>query len=247
MILQDKYAMDIEENIWIAKRLLVDSVYTSANLEGIAVTFAQTQDILNNVNVSHLTPKDINKVCCLRDAWEYMIEHIHDELNMRYLMNIHELIARFDVPYSYLGRVRTDDVIISGTNWRPEVHSVEYYHKGLMELQDNPNVTDRAIRTGLWLMRCQVFKDGNKRIGSFAINKILIENGRGIFKVPVELDGTFKQMLVSYYESNNADELASWICDNCLDGVNKIQVKDDIEAEADLDESIENPEYTPRL
>lgn len=175
MILRDKYAMDIEENIWIAKRLLVDSVYTSANLEGIAVTFAQTQDILNNVNVSHLTPKDINKVCCLRDAWEYMIEHIHDELNMGYLMNIHELIARFDVPYSYLGRVRTDDVIISGTNWRPEVHSVEYYHKGLMELQDNPNVTDRAIRTGLWLMRCQVFKDGNKRIGSFAINKILIE------------------------------------------------------------------------
>ena len=62
MILRDKYAMDIEENIWIAKRLLVDSVYTSANLEGIAVTFAQTQDILNNVNVSHLTPKDINKV-----------------------------------------------------------------------------------------------------------------------------------------------------------------------------------------
>lgn len=46
MILRDKYAMDIEENIWIAKRLLVDSVYTSANLEGIAVTFAQTQDIV---------------------------------------------------------------------------------------------------------------------------------------------------------------------------------------------------------
>lgn len=76
-------------------------------------------------------------------------------------------------------------------------------------------------------MRCQVFKDGNKRIGSFAINKILIENGKGIFKVPVELDGTFNQMLVSYYESNNEDELATWIYNNCLDGVNK--VKDDVE------------------
>ena len=54
MILQDKYAIDETENIWIAKRLLVDSVYSSANLEGIAVTFAQTQDILNNVNVSQL-------------------------------------------------------------------------------------------------------------------------------------------------------------------------------------------------
>ena len=176
--------MDETENIWIAKRLLVDSVYSSANLEGIAVTFAQTQDILNNVNVSQLTPKDINKVCCLRDAWEYMIEHIHDELNMGYLMNIHELIARFDVPYSYLGRIRTDDVIISGTNWRPEVHSVEYYHKGLMEHQDNPNITDRAIRTGLWLMRCQVFKDGNKRIGATIFlyflnqNNALYKNGK---------------------------------------------------------------------
>lgn len=76
-------------------------------------------------------------------------------------------------------------------------------------------------------MRCQVFKDGNKRIGSFAINKILIENGKGIFKVPVELDGTFNQMLVSYYESNNEDELTTCIYNNCLDGVNK--VKDDVE------------------
>lgn len=223
MILKDKYKIDIEENIWIAKRLLVDSVYSSANLEGIAVTFAQTQDILNNVNVANLTPKDINKVCCLRDAWEYLIEYIHDDLNVGYLMNVHELIARFDVPYSYLGKIRTDDVIISGTNWRPELHSVEYYHSELKKLMENPDITDRAVKVGLWLMRCQMFKDGNKRIGSFATNKILIENGKGIFKVPVELDGTFKQMLVQYYESNNPDELSQWIYDNCLDGVNPIK------------------------
>lgn len=78
-------------------------------------------------------------------------------------------------------------------------------------------------------MRSQIFKDGNKRIGSFAINKILIENRKGIFKVPVEIDGTFKQMLVSYYESNNADELAEWVYDNCLDGVNPVKVKEKAE------------------
>ena len=97
--LHDKYDIAVDENIWIAKRLLVDAVYSSANLEGIAVTFAQTQDILNNVNVSKLTPIEINKVCCLRDAWEYMIEHINDSLDLGYLMNVHEIIARFDVPY----------------------------------------------------------------------------------------------------------------------------------------------------
>ena len=60
-----------------------------------------------------------------------MIEHINDSLDLGYLMNVHEIIARFEVPYSYLGRIMTDDVIISGTNWRPEVHgaeSVSYTH-----------------------------------------------------------------------------------------------------------------------
>lgn len=222
MVIKDKYDIQIEENIWIAKRLLVDSVYSSANLEGIAVTFAQTQDILNNVNVGSLTPQDISKVCCLRDSWEYLIDHIHDDLNIGYLMDVHELIARFDVPYSYLGKIRTDDVIISGTRWRPELHDVEFYHTELKKLLENPNITDRAVKTGLWLMRSQIFKDGNKRIGSFAINKILIENGKGIFNVPVELDGVFKQLLVNYYESNDSDELVQWIFENCLDGVNPI-------------------------
>ena len=134
----------------------------------------------------------------------------------------------------------TDDFIISGTNWRPEVHGAEYYHKEIMKLLDNPNVTDRAVKTGLWLMRSQIFKDGNKRIGSFAINKILIENGKGIFKVPVELDGTFKQMLVSYYESNNADELAEWVYDNCHLGTT-VQVYED----ANVASPFDKPELVP--
>lgn len=40
----------------------------------------------------------------------------------------------------------TDDVIISGTNWRPEVHGAEYYHKEIMKLLDNPNVTDQGSK-----------------------------------------------------------------------------------------------------
>ena len=82
--IKDIYNMTKEENIFCAKRVLVDSIYKQANLEGIGVTFAETQDILNNVNVSKLTPIEINKVCCLRDAWEYMIEHINDSLDLEY-------------------------------------------------------------------------------------------------------------------------------------------------------------------
>ena len=42
--------MSQEDNIFFAKRKLVDSIYKSANLEGIVVTFADTYSFMNNVN-----------------------------------------------------------------------------------------------------------------------------------------------------------------------------------------------------
>ena len=85
-----------------------------------------------------------------------------------------------------------------------------------------------------------VILNGNKtlQVGkkiSVKFQEYVILNGnktfKGIqrFKVPVHLHGAFKQMLVSYYESNNAAELAEWIYDNCLDGVNPVKVKEKAE------------------
>ena len=64
-----------------------------------------------------------------------------------------------------------------------------------------------------------MFLDGNKRVSSMICNKILIEKGKGIMTIPVELDGKFKTMLVKYYETNSMDELKQWIYDNCIDGI----------------------------
>ncbi len=211
--------MTRDNNIFLAKRILVDSVYAQANLEGIAVTFAQTQDILNNVNAASLKPVEISKICCLRDGWKYLLDGIGKPLDLIFLEELHEIVARFDVPYQYLGRLRDEDVLISGTKWRPEMPNLDALEKVLKRAEHDASDTDYAIRVGLSIMRMQPFKDGNKRIGSFAVNKILIENGRGIFNVPVELDGTFKQKLVDFYETNNIAVLSDWIKDNCIEGV----------------------------
>ena len=211
--------MSREENIFCAKRILVDSVYKQANLEGIAVTFANTQDILNNVNVNTLTPNEINKVCCLRDGWEFLFDHLDDTVDLAFLESLHEIVARFDVSYQYLGKLRTDAVMISGTDWRPKLPDANEIYLKLKELNQIESITDRALSIGFYLMRSQIFKDGNKRIGSFAINKILIANGKGIFNVPVRYDGTFKQILVEYYESNNDNLLKHWTYNYCLDGI----------------------------
>ncbi len=222
-MIKNRFNMTLEDNIFTAKRLLVDSIYQQANLEGIAVTFAETQDIINNVNVDSLSPKDISKVCCLRDGWKYFFDNLEAPLDLIYLKDIHEIVARFDVDYRYLGRIRTEQVLISGTNWKPEMPDegrIFHFLNGITYEDDS--ITETALRTGLSIMRMQPFKDGNKRIGSFVINKILVSHGRGLFNVPVELDGTFKTKLVDYYESNEPKKFMSWIRENCLFGTNEV-------------------------
>lgn len=217
--MKDKYNMTQKDNILMAKRLLVDAVYKSANLEGIAVTFAQTNDILNDVNVDNVKPSEIGKVCCLRDAWQYVIENINKQLHLGFIEEVHTLIAKTELDYQDLGRIRTSDVLISGTNWRPETPNPEILHQELQEILKIENITERAIIVMLWIMRNQIFKDGNKRVATLIANKVLIENGKGILSVPVELDGKFKSLLVNYYETNNIEEIKQWIYNNCIDGI----------------------------
>lgn len=217
--MKDKYNMTIQDNILMAKRVLVDSIYKSANLEGIAVTFAQTIDILNDVNVENIKPSEIGKVCSLRDAWQYIIENIASELHLGFIEEVHTLIAKTELEYQELGKIRTSGVLISGTTWRPEIPNPENLHQELQEILKIENITDRAITVMLWIMRTQIFKDGNKRVATLIANKILIENGKGILSVPVELDGTFKSLLVTYYETNNMEEIKQWIYENCIDGI----------------------------
>ena len=110
---------------------------------------------------------------------------------------------------------------LSGTNWMPKLPTFDEAESILKQINTSESITEDALRIGLQLMRLQFFKDGNKRIGSFVINKILIQNGCGLFNVPVELDGTFKQKLVDYYESNNIEPLIEFAAEKCMIGLNE--------------------------
>lgn len=212
--------MTQKQNVEFAKRRLPDSIHKSANLEGISITYAQTCDVLNNVNVLSLKPNEIIKILCMRDAWHYILEHIDDKMDLNYIKNIHSLVTRADLEYWERGRIRTEDVFISGTSWCPEMPDVEKLHKELIEIMSVEDSTDKAISIMLWVMRNQIFKDGNKRVATIVANKVLIENGCGILGVPTEFDNTFKQMLVNYYETNDDRNLKQFLYNNCLDCIN---------------------------
>lgn len=64
----DKFNLTKEQNIFLAKKTLVVNIYNSAKLEGLNMTFSDTQTILEGVNVPSLKLDEINCILNLRDA-----------------------------------------------------------------------------------------------------------------------------------------------------------------------------------
>ncbi len=71
----------------------------------------------------------------------------------------------------------------------------------------------------LYGMKSQLFWDGNKRTSTICANKIMIENGNGIIKVPDNKLQEFNVLLSEYYSVNKKDKIKQFIYNNCIDGI----------------------------
>ena len=69
-------------------------------------------------------------------------------------------------------------------------------------------------------MRTQMFYDGNKRTAQLLANRILIENGAGVLSIHVEDQKAFIKKLVKYYETDDEEDVSSFVYDRCIEGVN---------------------------
>lgn len=216
--MKDKYNMSLEDNIFFAKRKLVDNIYKSANLEGIAVTFADTYAFMNNVNTGNISVDDMLKLKGLKDGWEYVINHVNEELTIDFIKKIHFEVCKGQNIHP-LGEFRDKGGGITGTSWRPKLPSECDYDKELKEILNNKNKLEKCIDLFCWIQRCQMFLDGNKRVANLVANKEMIKNGQGIIAVPVEKIGNYLTNLIEYYESGDNTKLKEWIYENCIDGV----------------------------
>lgn len=59
----------------IAKRLLVDSIWKSANLEGLGTTFSKTEAILEN-EPTNTTREEMYFIVNMKRAWYFLFDNI---------------------------------------------------------------------------------------------------------------------------------------------------------------------------
>ena len=219
--MKDKFNLTREQNVFIAKRNIVDYIWKSANLEGIGVTYPETQVIYDGGIVNGLTVNNIIAINNLKYAWQFILENEEIEYDFKTLCYIHKLVADKLVIEQELGKIRTVPVNIGGTKWKPQFPIESQIKEELQDLLNQPtkSKTEIAIEIMLYIMRKQMFIDGNKRVAMLFANKIMIDNGCGIITIAQEDQAVFYEKLMKYYESGNMLDLKEWIYEHCIDGI----------------------------
>ena len=220
--MKNKFNLTREQNIFVAKRNIVDYIWKSANLEGIGVTYPDTQVIYDGGIVNGLTVNNVIAINNLKYAWHFILENDGIDYDYKALCQIHKLTMDKLIMDVNLGRLRTTPVNIGGTSWRPLFPIESQIKEELEELlkQENKTKTEIAIEVMLWIMRRQMFIDGNKRVAMLFANKIMIDNGCGIISISQENQALFYKKLIKYYETGDMNDLKNFIYDTSIDGIN---------------------------
>ena len=214
--IEEELSEKVKQNIDFAKRHLVDTIYKQAILEGVATTFADTENIIEGGKVNNMTSEDIMKIVNLKHAWEFILNKnvIVSDTNFALLCEINKMVE--EGFYYSAGKVRNVPVIIGGTTWKPDF-PIESVIKEELEVIFNNKMddVDRAVEILLYIMKKQVFIDGNKRTSVIFCNHYLISKGKGIIAIPVELTEEFKDLLIHYYEGQDEEKIKKFIKEKC--------------------------------
>lgn len=216
--MKDKFNLTLEENVFLAKKQLVSSIYMGAKIEGLNVTFPETQTILDGINVPNVKIDEINTILNLRDAWKFILDNINEEVSLELISKVNSYVSRNESPS--WGTLRTGNVGISGTDYIPKIPEEKEVLKEIDNILAIPDITLRSIKYMLYGMRNQLFWDGNKRTSMIIANKIMIMNGKGIILVKDENLLEFNILLTDYYTKGEDTKIIEFLYNKCIYGLN---------------------------
>jgi fido (protein-threonine AMPylation protein) len=162
-----------------------------------------------------MTASDISKVVNLKHAWEFILSEgvISYPTNYAVLCQINEIVEE---GFSYTaGRIRSVPVSIGGSSYIPPLPYEPQIKEDLSMMLSEEESYNVAIELLLYVMKKQLFLDGNKRTAVIFANHYLVSKGMGLIVIPVELVPEFKMHLINYYENKNLD-IKEFLYNKCL-------------------------------
>ncbi|MBR6402278.1 MAG: Fic family protein [Eubacterium sp.] len=212
----DELSADVITNLDFARANMKSNIYDQAVLEGVATTFPQTEEIIENGTVNGMTADDVQKILNLKHAWEFILDKdvIQADSNYYLLCHIAKLVNE---GFFYDGgRIRGVPVTIGGTSYIPPIPMESQVKEKIDEIiGSDKKAIDIAIDLCMYCMRTQVFIDGNKRASVIFSNHYMIAHGLGLIVIPENHVPEFKKKLVTYYESADIGEIRDFLKEKC--------------------------------
>ena len=116
---EDELSTRVLQNIEFARANMKSNIYDQAVLEGVATSFPQTEEIIDNGKVHGVTATDVQKILNLKHAWEFILDRDVVASKSDYYMLCH--IARLvnEGFFAGGGRLRGVPVTIGGSSYVP--------------------------------------------------------------------------------------------------------------------------------
>lgn len=213
----DELSANVVLNIDFARSNMKSIIYDQAVLEGVATTFPDTELIIDNGKVNNVSAEDVQKILNLKHAWEFVLDKdvILSETNYYVCQYIARLVN--EDFYQQGGRIRAVPVTIGGSSYVPPI-PIEHQVKEDIDniIKSGADVVQVAIELALYVMKTQIFNDGNKRTAIIFANHYLISHAGGLMVVPQNLVPEYKKLLVKYYEGTDEETIKSFMREKCL-------------------------------
>ena len=154
----------------LAKREIVNSIYSSSKIEGIDTTLENTQDIIEKGEAFGVKGNDVLFVTNMKRSWEFILSTLEDEITLDYLIQLHKLLGNCII--FPVGEVRVDNAPISGTVWKPGIPNIADIELNLIRISRIDDSVERVLEYVCYLCKTQIFIDGNKRLAQLIANKV---------------------------------------------------------------------------
>ena len=214
---QEELSSNVVLNMDFVRANMKSIIYDQAVLEGVATTFPDTELIIDNGKVNNVSAEDVQKILNLKHAWEFVLDK--DVIQTPSSYYVCQYIAKLvnEGFYHEGGRIRGVPVKIGGSSYVPPL-PIEQVVKDEIDkiLKSERNEIDIAIELALYVMKTQIFNDGNKRTAIIFANHYLISKASGLMVVPENIVPEFKKLLVEYYEETNIDAIKVFLKEKCL-------------------------------
>lgn len=206
----------VVENLEFARVNMKVNIYDQAVLEGVATSFPQTEDIIENGKVNGVSATDVQKILNLKHAWEFILDPDVIQSESDYYMVCH--IARLvNEGFFYDGgRIRGVPVTIGGSSYIPPLPVESMVREQIAQItRQQKDVLDIAIELCVYCMKTQIFLDGNKRASVIFANHYLIAHGMGFLVIPEKEVPEFKRLLVAFYEGEDISVNTNFMKEKC--------------------------------